>query len=537
MNDNITTIHGFDQSLKDFAAFKVDQLKEMIKFLRTHAGRRDLALSGNKSDLVARLSVAFFQPPVQTSSSSTASSSNTSPSTSSKTTPQPKPSSSSKSKITNMSPLNSLNLQVMRKEENTLMELFKHDMSIGGRIDPHQHGERFLYIKVFKNENANFSMDFTLSQEEFTKLTPTENYQIHIHYFSHEMKPKNWSTEYSIIMNGIHKLEPPAINRKIAKGIKKEVLIVSTPFVVKRHQIVSGNNRLEIRAGPYSMLDGRLFVIFTKILTTEQLVQIIESRVPTKHNLDLGDNLETPTNDNSLKYIQITPTKSDNLAIPQPEETTSSTLTDSEKSSINSILKAIQHETPIDKMDDVIEEIGGGDEIVPLKDPLSLCRIEIPAKGKYCVHKSCFDLAGYLDFGKTSKTYNCPRCDKPLPFSELIIDRHMQKILNEVGDNVEKVLVKDDGSFTICEDAPKKKISNVAIANIAQVIAEIDEEEGSKSPPFLSFGTSSVASSPPFSSTPPSHGLSSNNNTSTNSSLNSNRLSTGFTIDDAIEID
>ncbi|KAG2387773.1 hypothetical protein C9374_001367 [Naegleria lovaniensis] len=181
-------------------------------------------------------------------------------------------------------------------------------------------------------------------------------------------------------------------------------------------------------------------------------------------------------------------------------------------------------------MEDAIEEIGGGDEIVPLRDPLSLSPIEIPAKGKYCVHKSCFDLAGYLDFGQASKTYNCPRCDKPLPFSELIIDRHMQKIISEVGRNVEKVLVKDDGSFTICDDAPKKKVSNVV--NMAQVIAEIDEDEGNKSPPFLSFGTSS----PPFSSTPPSHGLSSNN-MSTNSSSSSNRLSTGITIDDAIEID
>ncbi|KAG2387772.1 hypothetical protein C9374_001366 [Naegleria lovaniensis] len=315
----------------NFHAFKVDQLKEMIKFLRTHAGRRDLALSGNKSDLVARLSVAFFQPGQPTSSSSsTASSSNTSSSTPppSKTTSQPKSSSSSKSKITSMSPLNSLNLQVVRKEENTLMELFKNDMSIGGKIDPHHHGERFLYIKVFKNENANFSLDFTLSQEEFTKLTtPTENYQIQIHYFSHDMKPKNWSTEYWIVANGIHKLEPPAMNRKIAKGIKKDLLIVSTPFVVKGNQIVSGSNRLDIKSGPYCMLDGRLFVILTKILTTEQLVNIIESQVPTKHNLDLGDNLETSANDNTLNslYIQTTPTKSDHLAIPQQEENTTTT--------------------------------------------------------------------------------------------------------------------------------------------------------------------------------------------------------------------
>ncbi|EFC44366.1 hypothetical protein NAEGRDRAFT_79767 [Naegleria gruberi] len=547
----------------DFNYFKVDQLKAMIKFLRTECNRYDLSLQGKKANLVDKLKDAFFNssPSGGSGSSGSGSSSGSSKQTAKRTS------------FTTIS--NAIKLQSATDEEQRLLREFNLDKTLKGRIDPHQQVEQYLYVKVFHQGLASFSFDLDLSEEEFQKLT-SQNYQINIHYFTHDMVPRNWNNEHPIFFNG-HKLDNPALNRKIAKGMKKEVLIVSTPFVIKGEYAKVGVNRVDIKAGPYSTMDGRLVVNFLKMQKSEELVQSIVSKSTVKHNLDLdNEKVLDILLENKIKYVPVTSTNESIITFDDTSSKTITPITEQEKKSIETLLKIVGTETPISKHDDMIDELEGCDEIVPLKDPLSLCRIELPAKGKFCVHKSCFDLVGYLDFGASSKTYNCPRCDKPLPFDQLIIDPLMQKILSSVSQDVDKVLVRHDGSFTVCDDAPKKKIATPAKPPIIADIIDDDDEDDviphSASPPFMistppppnSILATNTASTPqtlyppvsladlsrffspsltPTSNSRPSLTPSTPTlqkgtpTTTSNPSSNTNVNSYGLSVDDAIEID
>ena len=56
------------------------------------------------------------------------------------------------------------------------------------------------------------------------------------------------------------------------------------------------------------------------------------------------------------------------------------------------------------------------DSLLSLRCPLSIDRMEIPAKGEQCSHRRCFDLETYLQFSAQSGNWQCPICYNPLPF-------------------------------------------------------------------------------------------------------------------------
>jgi len=527
---SISYHHGLLTSSSALSFFKVDQLKEILKVMR--ADYPSISLTGKKADLISRIEYYLFSNPRDLPQKSTAGSS----SSSSMFSFNP-PSRTSSPLVNKFIPVQ-LNLQREKtKEEATFLELISRDKSLEGKVDPHHRIERFVDVKILHNAAANLSFDFTITEEEKQKLKGA--YQIHVHFFANDMKPKNWQNDFALLVNGM-RIEAPPLNRKLAKGMKKPVLIVSSPFILKDPQIQVGSNRLEVRASHYSLIDGRILIAFTRILETGELVTEVSSRSPNGHNLDID--IGNGDQDNKMKYVPIDSREEkltfDNLInIPA-----GSRLEFTELQKISQMLDSIEKGTPITHNDSIIEELGTGDEVVPLKDPLSLCRIQMPAKGKKCVHKACFDLVGFLEFGKSSKTYNCPRCDKPTPFNDLLVDPLMQRILKEVGENVEKVLVKEDGSFTIVEDTPKKRVSSTPAIVTTDLIQDDEEESNSsKSPSWLT--SFNMAPSPTPSIPPPTlsfmnMGIANVGMTSENGiKRNSTSKTSGSTIDDAIELD
>ncbi|KAK2954695.1 putative MIZ/SP-RING zinc finger [Blattamonas nauphoetae] len=95
---------------------------------------------------------------------------------------------------------------------------------------------------------------------------------------------------------------------------------------------------------------------------------------------------------------------------------------------------------------------------VTLKCPLMFTRIEIPAKGKNCTHRQCFDLRGFLQYSSRDRQYVCPVCHKATPFSDLVIDLNMERILKTVSADVERVVVMDDARFEV-ETSNKSQIA------------------------------------------------------------------------------
>lgn len=51
-----------------------------------------------------------------------------------------------------------------------------------------------------------------------------------------------------------------------------------------------------------------------------------------------------------------------------------------------------------------------GDEVVSLRDPVTLVRIGIPGKGIHCTHSGCFDIETFLQFHEHTIEWKCPHC-------------------------------------------------------------------------------------------------------------------------------
>ena len=90
---------------------------------------------------------------------------------------------------------------------------------------------------------------------------------------------------------------------------------------------------------------------------------------------------------------------------------------------------------------------------VSLKDPLTLTKIKIPARGRNCTHLGCFDLEYFLNFQRDAKhaQWKCVLCDAgPLTLKDIVIDKWMEEIVEHCKDleNVFKVDVFEDGKYT-----------------------------------------------------------------------------------------
>lgn len=54
--------------------------------------------------------------------------------------------------------------------------------------------------------------------------------------------------------------------------------------------------------------------------------------------------------------------------------------------------------------------------------PLSHSLIKVPVRGINCNHTDVFDLQSYVDSSLNTSLWECPICEKPLPFDELSVD-------------------------------------------------------------------------------------------------------------------
>ncbi|XP_035793724.1 E3 SUMO-protein ligase PIAS2-like isoform X4 [Anopheles albimanus] len=136
---------------------------------------------------------------------------------------------------------------------------------------------------------------------------------------------------------------------------------------------------------------------------------------------------------------------------------------------------------------------------VSLICPLGKMRMSTPCRASTCSHLQCFDASLYLQMNERKPTWNCPVCDKPAIYDNLVIDGYFQDVLastklsyddneiqlhkdgswsthlkqsdssdNSAGKTVQKVEVISDDIELITNDPPKTSIitqTSVTIVN------------------------------------------------------------------------
>eukprot|EP00927_Polykrikos_kofoidii_P040762 TRINITY_DN34789_c0_g1_i1.p1 TRINITY_DN34789_c0_g1~~TRINITY_DN34789_c0_g1_i1.p1 ORF type:complete len:884 (+),score=158.12 TRINITY_DN34789_c0_g1_i1:57-2708(+) len=91
--------------------------------------------------------------------------------------------------------------------------------------------------------------------------------------------------------------------------------------------------------------------------------------------------------------------------------------------------------------------------------PITLARIETPARGRSCRHLQCFDLQGYLLSNMRMRNYNnrwrCPVCDLALrPPKDLFVDTYLLTILGKTSSEDEEVAFDEEGTWRVTARAP-----------------------------------------------------------------------------------
>jgi hypothetical protein len=93
-------------------------------------------------------------------------------------------------------------------------------------------------------------------------------------------------------------------------------------------------------------------------------------------------------------------------------------------------------------------------EDVSLLCPLTQGRIAVPAKGVTCSHFQCFDLQGYIELCRQSKSWCCPICFKPLPPSKLRRVKFFMDLLALHPEPIERVRIHPDGQLEALSALP-----------------------------------------------------------------------------------
>ncbi|KAJ3111586.1 hypothetical protein HDU96_005550 [Phlyctochytrium bullatum] len=93
-------------------------------------------------------------------------------------------------------------------------------------------------------------------------------------------------------------------------------------------------------------------------------------------------------------------------------------------------------------------EIEMCDAVVSFMCPLSLSRMEHPAKGRHCRHLPCFDAKAFLELSKPEVNWKCVHCNEFIFPDDLIIDPFFLRLLRKYTSD-DRCIVRADGT-----DAP-----------------------------------------------------------------------------------
>jgi len=163
----------------------------------------------------------------------------------------------------------------------------------------------------------------------------------------------------------------------------------------------------------------------------------------------------------------------------------------------------------------IIDKLREDDDIattllkVSLMCPLGKMRMSTPCRAATCGHLQCFDASLYLQMNERKPTWNCPVCDKPAIFDNLVIDGYFQDVLTSGTLPLDKneIQLHNDGSWTAYEKEEEihtdyKKPSNVAIDDDIAIIDDDDDDVPRNQAPTAPQAARKPVTPPPISAPP-----------------------------------
>ncbi|XP_050294475.1 E3 SUMO-protein ligase PIAS2 isoform X2 [Anthonomus grandis grandis] len=114
-----------------------------------------------------------------------------------------------------------------------------------------------------------------------------------------------------------------------------------------------------------------------------------------------------------------------------------------------------------EKLNDDDCEIATTSLRVSLMCPLGKMRMTTPCRPATCGHLQCFDASLFLQMNERKPTWNCPVCDKPAIYDNLVIDGYFQEVLSsmQLPTSCNEVQLHKDGSWSV--QTNEKKVAKI----------------------------------------------------------------------------
>jgi len=149
------------------------------------------------------------------------------------------------------------------------------------------------------------------------------------------------------------------------------------------------------------------------------------------------------------------------------------------------------------KLSDDEDEIATTNLKVTVACPLGKMRMTIPCRPSTCDHLQCFDAMLFLQMNERKPTWQCPVCDSPALYDNLLVDGYFLEVIKAPTLPVEEneIILNEDGSWHPVpkeeEDAKKKKKEEEQKEKKDEVdLVDLSDDDGEG-------GTTATAKTPP----------------------------------------
>jgi len=137
------------------------------------------------------------------------------------------------------------------------------------------------------------------------------------------------------------------------------------------------------------------------------------------------------------------------------------------------------------KLNDDEDEIATTNLKVTVACPLGKMRMTMPCRPSTCDHLQCFDAMLFLQMNERKPTWQCPVCDAPALYDNLVVDGYFLDVIKapELPVEENEIILNQDGSWHPVpkedEEAKKKKKQEEEKENKDEVdLVDLSDDEG-----------------------------------------------------------
>eukprot|EP00457_Paulinella_chromatophora_P002847 gb/GEZN01002852.1/.p1 GENE.gb/GEZN01002852.1/~~gb/GEZN01002852.1/.p1 ORF type:complete len:679 (-),score=79.14 gb/GEZN01002852.1/:134-2170(-) len=307
------------------------------------------------------------------------------------------------------------------------------------------------------------SFKFSIAPNQYIHLRtpkrPDGHFLVHAHLITSEGKHLTWDTHFRITINQ-YELRPP--NPKGKSKLKKKGHEFVKPIDISEY--VQYSNVFKVEFLPLEdmlQFQGHVILEVVRIKTTQEVRDEVSKRVHPSSSSISSSSFSSPPPE--VKECGVCRSRDEDKLLRcsrcrvkwycGPDHQRIDWQKHEPVCKPPSVKPEPRHEEAAvavkkEKLHDTVAEgVVEGDALLSLACPLSIRRIDTPAKGTKCDHTRCFDLDTFILYCEQSWIWQCPICDHAISPDQLMLDPKLARILREAPEDCEQVRLKPNGEF------------------------------------------------------------------------------------------